>query len=106
MLNTSVFSVSKNWLKDYNRSSRHADVSEQEVRDKLLQATAGFDKIFAKEFAKGNVPVATAPAPDVLELSFYVLNIRVAAPDTSAGYVRSFPLMRGRLRLPWKRVIR
>ena len=33
-----------------------ARVLPQEVRDKLVQAATDFDKIFAKEFASGNVP--------------------------------------------------
>lgn len=90
MLDPSVFSVSKNWVNDYNRSSPRAHISEQEVRDKLVQAATDFDKIFAKEFASGNVPIANAPGPAVLRLSFYVLNIRVTAPDTNASFVRTF----------------
>lgn len=90
MLDPSVFAVSKDWLNDYNSSSPGSRISEQDVRDKLLQAAGDFDKIFAKAFANGDVPVTTTPGPDVLRLSFYVLNIRVTAPDNDAGIVRTF----------------
>lgn len=90
MLDPSVFSVSKDWVSDYNDSSPGSYISDQDVRDKLLQAAQDFDKIFAKTFAKGDVPIVTAPGPGVLRLSFYVLNIRVTAPDNSAAMVRTF----------------
>ncbi len=83
----------KDWLKDYNSSSRDASrrISEADAKKMLAEVQDGFAKTFAATFTKAGYKIVTAPAPGVLRLHAAVKDIRVNAPDTmSAGRSRSY----------------
>ncbi len=88
----------KNWQRDFNSSTSTLSgrISDKEMRDAINEAQASLDKIFAENFTREGFQVVTAPGPDVLRLSVYVVDLSVNAPDQSSSpMTRTFSVEAG-----------
>jgi hypothetical protein len=93
IIDTPEAAFQKNWLRDYNSSSRSLSrkLSDADAQKGLEQVKTGFGTILAKAYTDGGYQVVTQPGPDVLRLRTGVVNIRVNAPDVqTAGRSRSY----------------
>jgi hypothetical protein len=91
MLDPTEVALQKNWLRDYNSSTRMSRISESEAQAKLNEVRAFADQLFAKAFSDAGFQVVNAPAPDVLRVRVGILNLTVSAPDVmTAGRSRSY----------------
>ena len=85
----------KNWLRDYNRSSRGVSrrLSDDDAQKMLGEASKGLKDVFTKAFTDGGYQVVTQPGPDVLRIRTAVIDLHVNAPDMNmrtAGRSRSY----------------
>jgi len=89
----------KDWLRDYNRDATMSQRMTDEDVQKILQAVRdGFNEVFAQAYRDAGLEVVTAPGPDVLRLRPGVVDLFVAAPDTSmqsAGRSRTYTVEAG-----------
>lgn len=85
--------LKKNWLRDYNNSSRDLSrrISDADVQKAFETIRTKFVELFAKTYSEAGYQVVTMPGPDVLRVRTGVINLSVSAPDKmSAGRSRSF----------------
>jgi len=93
MFDTPEVAFKKNWLRDYNNSTRSTQrrISEEDAQKALDAARTGLIEIFTKVYTNGGYQVVTSPGPDVLRVQTAVVNLDIVAPDTmSAGRSRTF----------------
>lgn len=93
MFDTPEVAFKKNWLRDYNNSTRSTQqrISEEDAQKALDAARTGLTEIFTKVYTDGGYQVVTSPGPDVLRVQTAVVNLDIVAPDTmSAGRSRTF----------------
>ena len=74
---------SKEWLKDYNDSTRELSrrIDEKDLEDPKKDLAAQFKKIFTEVLTEGGYAVSETTGPDVLILRPALINIAVNAPD-------------------------
>jgi hypothetical protein len=74
---------SKNWQRDYNRSTMTLSgrVSDKDMQEAVEGAKQSLSKIFPERFTHEGYQVVTAPGPDVLRLSLAVIDLQVNAPE-------------------------
>lgn len=93
MFDPTEVALKKNWLRDYNNSSRDLSrrITDADVQKAFETIRTKFVEIFAKTYNEAGYQVVTMPGPDVLRVRTGVINLSVNAPDTmSAGRSRSF----------------
>lgn len=95
MLDPPEAAFSKNWLRDYNRSSRGLSrrLSDDDAQKMLQEVSSSAGAIFAKAFTDGGYTVVTQPGPDVLRVRIGIMDLHVNAPDMNmrtAGRSRSY----------------
>jgi hypothetical protein len=93
MLDPTEVSFRRNWQRDFNNRSRSLSnrISDQEARDILSAAQAGFQDVFRQVYAQRGIQVVEEPGPDVLRLRTAVANLDVAAPDLmTPGRTRTY----------------
>ena len=98
MIDNAEVAFRKNWIRDFNRSTNELSrrISESDAKDMAERVRTGFNDIIRRAFADAGYSVVTVAAPDVMRLSPAVINLEVAAPDTSpASAVRSSSLDSG-----------
>lgn len=83
MLDPTEVAFSKKWISDYNSEEEDPSrwLSQRQLQDSVKEGIKDADKIFAKVYADGGYPVATAPGPHILRVRTAVINIMVTAPD-------------------------
>jgi hypothetical protein len=83
MLDPTDVSFRRDWLRNYNNSTRGAGgrISDAEALEMLQAAQEGFQDVFAEEFTKAGYQIVTTPAPDVMRVRTAVVNLDIAAPD-------------------------
>src|SRR4030095_1463511 len=83
MFDAPEVAFSKNWQRDFNRSTMTLSgrVSEKDIREAVEGAKASLSKIFPDRFAQEGYQVASEPGPDVLRLSLAIIDLEVDAPD-------------------------
>jgi len=74
---------SKNWQRDYNRSTMTlgSRISDKDIKEAVDQAKQSLAQIFPDRFAKEGYQVSAEPGPDVLRLSLAIIDLTVAAPE-------------------------
>ena len=89
----------KDWLRDYNREATMSQrLTDEDVQRMVQAAREGFDEVFTEAYREAGIEFATAPGPDVLRLRPGVVDLVVAAPDTSmssAGRSRTYTVEAG-----------
>ena len=100
LIDPSVISFQKDWLRDVNSSLPVADLSQRispsDAQNILKAAQQAFDEQFAKTLQAAGYTVVTAPGPDVLHLSPQVANLYINAPDPQGpSMTRSYVLSAG-----------
>ncbi|MGH6950190.1 MAG: DUF3313 family protein [Vitreimonas sp.] len=83
MLDPTEVAFKRNWQRDFNNSEPGLSgrISDQEARDILAAAQAGFQDVFRQVYAQRGIQVVDRPGPDVLRLRTAVANLDVVAPD-------------------------
>ena len=83
MFDAPEVAFSKNWQRDYNRSTMTLSgrVSDKDMLEAVDGAKQSLAKIFPERFTQQGYQVVTAPGPDVLRLSLAVINLEVNAPE-------------------------
>lgn len=72
----------KNWQREHGFAEDPGrPISNEDARDILEKAKAGFHKLFVEAYQKAGYQVVDQPGPDVLRLSTGVANLDVVAPD-------------------------
>jgi hypothetical protein len=92
--------MEKNWLRDYNRDATTLSqrLTDEDVQKALQSVRDGFTEIFTEAFREAGMELVTAPGPDVLRVRPGVVDLFVAAPDTSmqsAGRSRTYSVEAG-----------
>jgi hypothetical protein len=91
MLDPTEVAFKKNWIRDYNSSTRALRLSDDDAQKIKEAVSTGFGDIFAKAYANAGFQVVDAPGPDVLRVRTAVINLSITAPDTmSAGRSRVY----------------
>ncbi len=95
MLDPTEVAFQKNWLRNYNSSSfgLSSRISEADMQKWADEIAVGFQEDFTKAYSEAGYEVVTQRGPDVLRVRTAVVNIDVAAPDTSmstAGMSRTY----------------
>lgn len=93
MFDPTEVALKKNWLRDYNNSTRDLSrrISDSDVQKAFETIRTRFVEIFAEAYREGGYQVVTMPGPDVLRVRTGVINLSVSAPDKmSAGRSRSY----------------
>ena len=93
MFDPTEVALKKNWLRDYNSSSRDLSrrITDADVQRAFDTIRTKFGDIFAKAYSDAGYQVVTAPGPDVLRVRTAVINLSVNAPDKmTAGRSRSY----------------
>jgi hypothetical protein len=72
----------KNWdpSKDGSALYRMNEPDREKIKTELAEL---FHETFKKELEKGNYPLVTAAAPDVVEIQAAIVNLYITAPDVS-----------------------
>lgn len=83
MFDAPEVAFSKNWQRDYNRSTMTLGgrVSDKDMRDAVDGAKVSLSKIFPERFSEQGYQVVTEPGPDVLRLSLAVIDLEINAPE-------------------------
>jgi hypothetical protein len=86
MLDPAEVAFRKNWQRDQNSGERELSrrISDEDARQILTDAQAGFDRLFAQAYRDAGYQVVTAPAADALRISTAIINLDVEAPDVMA----------------------
>ena len=98
MFDAPEVAFSKNWQRDYNRSTMTLSgrVSDKDILEAVDGAKASLSKIFPERFTQQGYQVVTQPGPDVLRLSLAVINLEVNAPERNLpGRSRSYAVDAG-----------
>ena len=74
-----------NWLRDVNRNTTTARVTEADAERILATTATNTTDIFTEEFQRAGFDVVTSPGPNVLRVRIGILNLFVNAPDTRGG---------------------
>ncbi len=93
MLDQTEVAFKRNWMRDYNNRTRglQGRISEEEAREILAAAQAGFQDVFREVYAQRGIQVVTEPGPDVLRLRTAVTDLDVVAPDLmTPGRTRTY----------------
>jgi len=93
MFDPTEVALKKNWLRDYNNSSRDLSrkITDADVQKAFDTIRTKFTEIFAKAYSDAGYQVVTVPGPDVLRVRTAVINLSVNAPDKmAAGRSRSY----------------
>jgi Protein of unknown function (DUF3313) len=74
---------SKNWQRDYNRSTMTLGgrVSDKDMLEAVDGAKVSLSKIFPERFTQEGYQVVTTPGADVLRLSLAIIDLQVNAPE-------------------------
>lgn len=74
---------SKNWQRDYNRSTMTLSgrISDKDMLEAVEAAKASMSKIFPERFTQEGYQVVTEAGPDVLRLSTAIIDLEVNAPE-------------------------
>ena len=89
---------SKNWQRDYNRSTMTLSgrVSDKDVREAVDGAKTSLAKVFPERFIQEGYQVVTEPGPDVVRLSLAIIDLDVSAPERDLpGRSRTYSLDAG-----------
>lgn len=83
MFDTPEVAFSKNWQRDYNRSTMTLSgrVSDKDMLEAVDGAKQSLSKIFPERFTREGYQVVTEPGPDVLRLSLAIIDLQVNAPE-------------------------
>jgi hypothetical protein len=83
MFDAPEVAFSKNWQRDYNRSTMTLGgrITDKDIRESVDAAKVSLAKIFPDRFAQEGYQVVTEPGPDVLRLSLAVIDLEVNAPE-------------------------
>ena len=75
----------KNWdpSKDGSALYRMNEPDREKIKTELADL---FHETFQKELEKGNYPLVTTAAPDVVEIQAAIVNLYINAPDVSMDY--------------------
>jgi hypothetical protein len=100
MMDPVEVAMEKNWLRDYNRDASTASqrLTDEDVQKILQAARDGFTEVFTEEYRKAGMELVTVPGPDVLRMRPGVVDLFIAAPDTSmmaAGRTRTYTVEAG-----------
>ena len=98
MFDTPEVAFSKNWQRDYNRSTSTLSgrVSDKDVREAVDMSKQSLSDIFPKRFAEEGYQVVAQPGPDVLRLSLAIIDLTVSAPERDIpGRSRTYALDAG-----------
>lgn len=98
MLDPPVVEFDKDWDPNENRR----ELSRQVTPDDMKDIKEGLAKLlhdgFVAELQRGNYPIATAPAANVLRVSPAIINLYINAPDTmSPGMSRTYVMDAGHM---------
>ena len=80
MIDTPEVAFKKNWVRDYNNSTRMKRISEDDAQKAVQKASAGFADILAKAYTDAGFQIVQAPGPDVLRARTGIVNLAVSAP--------------------------
>jgi hypothetical protein len=87
MIDPAVASFRKDWQRDYNKV--HFDienrVTDEHAQKILAEAQASLAEAFNRAAQDAGYQVVTAPGPDVLRLTPYVIDLDVHAPDVKVS---------------------
>ena len=93
MLDPTELAFKKNWLREYNNSTRSLSsrLRESDVQEAISKGSQVATEILAEACREGGYPVVSESGPDVMRLRTGVVDISVTAPDVqTAGRTRSF----------------
>jgi hypothetical protein len=91
MIDPTEVAFDKNWMRDYNSTTRSRRVTDSEVQKAIDEGGKAATDLFTKSYAGGGYAVVTTPGPDVLRIRTAVVNLRVTAPDVpTAGRSMSY----------------
>lgn len=87
MLDTTEVAFRKNWMRDYNQSSRTVSRRiDQDDIDRVSQdVSSTFNGILAEEFQKAGYQVVQSPGPDVLRIRTGIIDLTVSSPDVRSS---------------------
>lgn len=98
MFDAPEVAFSKNWQRDYNRStmSLGGRISDKDVRDGVEKAKESLSRIFPERFTQEGHQVVSEPGPDVIRLSLAIIDLQVDAPDQNVpGISRTYSVDAG-----------
>jgi len=83
MFDAPQVAFSKNWQRDYNRSTMTLSgrVSDKDIMEAVDGAKASLSKIFPDRFTQEGYQIVSEPGPDVLRLSLAIIDLQVSAPE-------------------------
>jgi hypothetical protein len=100
MMDPVEVAMEKNWMRDYNREAATLSqrLTEDDVQKILAAVREGFNEVFTESYRAAGMEIVTEPGPDVLRLRPGVVDLFIAAPDTSmssAGRSRTYSVEAG-----------
>jgi hypothetical protein len=93
MLDPTEVAFRKNWVRDYNRSSRALTqrIGDDDAQKAMDLVRTGFEKAMGDAYRAAGYQIVQTPGPDVLRLRTAVVNLAINAPDIqTAGRSRSY----------------
>jgi uncharacterized protein DUF3313 len=74
---------SKNWQRDYNRSTSTlgSRITDKDMKEAVDGAKKSLSQVFPDRFTQEGYQVVTEPGPDVLRLSLAIIDLQVDAPE-------------------------
>jgi hypothetical protein len=83
MFDAPEVAFSKNWQRDYNRSTMTlgSRISDKDMKEAVDGAKQSLTQIFPQRFTHEGYQVVTEPGPDVLRLSMAIIDLEVSAPE-------------------------
>jgi hypothetical protein len=87
LLDTTEVAFRKNWMRDYNQSSRTVSrrISQDDIDDVSKEVSSTFGGVLAEAYQKGGYQVVQSPGPDVLRIRTGVIDLSVSAPDVQSA---------------------
>lgn len=81
----------KDWQKDYNRQRAGLEgrISDADMDRIKKDVASEFKRVFTEALEQGGYQIATEAAPDVMILRPAIINLDIAAPDTSTPGMRA-----------------
>lgn len=92
----------KDWDPNRDQRSPSHRLSAQDFEDIKTGLATEFAKVFAEELTKGGYSIATEPGEDVLDITPFIIDLYITAPDTSmqtAGRSRTYVADSGHMTL-------
>jgi len=101
MLDPTEVAFRKNWLKDFNDSTRGTlrRIDPDDAARIAAAARSGVGDIFQDAFQKAGYQVVAAPGADVLRISIAVVDLYVNAPDTRTPGTTTYSISAGEAKL-------